>query len=418
MPPAHPAGFRSARLRSSERLAVQYSHLVPFYRRACETVQIGEFDWNSTARAKASGKALLPLGDAIDQRYYQFSPPTRFGRVYSDVLAQADNVRVLTFANVRDIRLDQRRAGVESLACRTLQGNTFNVHAGRYVLALGGIENARVLLASRSQESDGVANGHGVVGRYFMEHPHYYGSIGVVHPSATDLEFYKRGPSDLKRADGTGVEILGALGLAADISRQEKLLNFSATFQGPRTGRPGPVKAESDALPASTAQALVTHGNGDTSATVLTVRSEQSPFRESRITLTDDLDALGMPRVALDWRINPEDDLQTRRAMMILARELGAAGIGRLWIPGDASRFVWRQDPGGHHMGATRMGTDPATSVVNADSRTHEVDNLYITGGSVFTTGGDSNPTLTIVALAHRLADTLKRGTSPIKKSE
>ncbi len=395
----------------------KYSHLVPFYRRACETVQIGEFDWNSTARAKATGKALLPVSDAIDQRYYQFSPPTRFGRVYSDVLAQANDVRVLTFANVRDIRLDQRRGQVESFACRTLRGNTFNVHAGRYVLALGGIENVRVLLASRSQESDGVANGHGVVGRYFMEHPHYYGSIGVVHSSAANLEFYQRGPSDLKQADGTPVEILGALGLAADISRREKLLNFSATFQGPRTGRPGPAKAESPALPATTAQALVAHGNGDTSATVLTVRSEQSPYRESRITLTDDLDGLGMPRVALDWRINPEDDLRTRRAMVILARELGAAGVGRLWIPGDASRFAWRQDPGGHHMGATRMGTDPATSVVNADSRTHQVENLYITGGSVFATGGDSNPTLTIVALAHRLADTLKRGTSPEKKS-
>ncbi len=213
------------------------------------------------------------------------------------------------------------------------------------------------------------------------------------------------------------METLGALGLAADISRREKLLNFSATFQGPGTGRAGPGKAQSDVLPASTAQALVTRGNGDFNATELTVRSEQSPFRESRITLTEDLDALGMPRVALDWRIAPEDDVRTRRAMVILARELGAAGIARLWIPGDASRFVWRQDPGGHHMGATRMGTDPATSVVNADSRTHQVENLYITGGSVFTTGGDSNPTLTIVALAHRLADTLKRGASPMKKS-
>ena len=101
-----------------------------------------------------------------------------------------------------------------------------------------------------------------------------------------------------------------------------------------------------------------------------------------------------------------------RRAMVVLGSELGAAGLARLWVPGDASRFVWRQDPGGHHMGATRMGKDPAVSVVDATSRTHEVRNLYITGGSVFTTGGDSNPTLTIVALAHRLADTLrsKRG--------
>ena len=61
-------------------------------------------------------------------------------------------------------------------------------------------------------------------------------------------------------------------------------------------------------------------------------------------------------------------------------------------------------------MGTTRMGTDPAVSVVDANCRAHEVDNLYITGSSVFPTAGDSNPTLTIVALAHRLADTLKGG--------
>jgi choline dehydrogenase-like flavoprotein len=274
-----------------------------------------------------------------------------------------------------------------------------------------------VLLASRSQQPEGVANGHDVVGRYFMEHPHYYGSVGVVHAASLDLSFYKRAPSDLKRADGTPVEILGALGLSAETARREKLLNFSATFQGPGAGRPASGKAQSEVLPASTAQTLLMRGGGEFGAQELTVRSEQSPFRESRITLTEELDPLGMPRVALDWKIAPEDDVRMRRAMVILAGELGAAGLARVWVPGESSRFVWRQDPGGHHMGATRMGRDPAVSVVNADSRTHQVENLYITGGSVFTTGGDSNPTLTIVALAHRLADTLKRSAGSTKKS-
>ena len=127
------------------------------------------------------------------------------------------------------------------------------------------------------------------------------------------------------------------------------------------------------------------------------------------MTLTDEVDPLGMPRAALDWRIAPEDDVQLHRALVLLGRELGASGIARAWIPGDSSRFVWRPSPGGHHLGTTRMGTDPATSVVDADCRTHQVENLYIAGSSVFPTGGEANPTLTIVALAHRLADTLKR---------
>ena len=89
------------------------------------------------------------------------------------------------------------------------------VHAGRYVLALGGVENARVLLASRSQQREGVANGHDVVGRYFMEHPHYYGSIGVVHASALDLSFYlpRRFRSEARGrqagADAGGARALG-----------------------------------------------------------------------------------------------------------------------------------------------------------------------------------------------------------------
>ena len=322
------------------------------------------------------------------------------------MLERAEDVRVVTFANLVDIRLDQTRGRVDGFACRTLDGTNFRVNAGRYVLALGGVENARVLLASRSQQREGVANGHDVVGRYFMEHPHYYGSIGVVHEAALDLAFYRRGDSDWKRADGTPVQMLGALALSEAVSKREKLLNFSATFlPAPRPNAP---KTESDALPAATAQALVTRGNGEFQATQLTLRCEQSPLRDSRITLTDEVDALGMPRVALDWRIAPEDDVQMRRAMVVLGRELGAAGLARLWVPGDNAKFVWRQDPGGHHMGATRMGKDPTVSVVDATSRTHEVRNLYVTGGSVFTTGGDSNPTLTIVALAHRLADTLK----------
>jgi choline dehydrogenase-like flavoprotein len=388
---------------------LKYSDLVPWYRRACRTVEIGEFEWDSDARSRATAKRLLPLSSAIDQRYYQFSPPTRFARVYGPVLERAEDVRVLTYANLVDIRLDQSWRHVESFACRTLTGTSFRVSAGRYVLALGGVENARVLLASRSQQREGVANGRDVVGRYFMEHPHYYRSVDLVHSSGLDLAFYIRGDSDWSRPDGSRVQILGALGLSAEVSRRERLLNFSATVLAPGASpQPPPLAPDKGQLPPAAAQALVTRGRRGFTATVLTLRAEQSPLPDSRITLTDELDALGMPRVALDWRIAPEDDVQMRRAMMVLARELGAAGLARLRVPGDANRFIWRQDPGGHHMGATRMGRDPAVSVVDVNGRTHEVRNLYITGASVFTTGGDSNPTLTVVALAHRLADHLK----------
>jgi choline dehydrogenase-like flavoprotein len=382
---------------------IRYADLLPWYARACETLEIGAFEWDAGARAKAMGTAVLPTGVAIDHRYYQFSPPTRFARAYGATLEKTANIRVIAHANVADILLNENRGRVESFTCRTLVKTEFHVHANRYVLALGGIENARVLLAARSQEPEGVANGRGVVGRYFMEHPHYYGSVGIVHFSELDRRFYSAMDSDLKRANGTPVRVMGALGLAADVARSERLLNFSAAFH------PIKEKGETSALPPASMQALLTRGGGAHQEGQLAIRAEQSPLADSRVSLTDDVDALGMRRAALDWRIAEEDDLQLHRGLVILARELGASGIARAWIPGDASRFRWRASPGGHHLGTTRMGTDPAASVVDADCRTHDVENLYVAGSSVFPTGGEANPTLTIVALAHRLADTLTR---------
>jgi choline dehydrogenase-like flavoprotein len=381
---------------------IGYSDLLPWYARACETLEIGAFEWDAEARAKATGTAVLPTNAAIEHRYYQFSPPTRFARVYGGALERAENVRVIAHANVADIRLDENFGRVESFTCRTLAKTEFNVRANRYVLALGGIENPRVLLAARSQQPEGVANAYDVVGRYFMEHPHYYGAVGLVHLPELDRRFYTRMASDLKRASGTPVRVLGAFGLTADVAHRERLLNFSAAFH---TGK---VDGEPPTLPSENVQALLTGGQGAYQAAQLTIRTEQSPLAESRVSLTDVVDPLGMPRAALDWRIAPEDDVQLRRALVLLGRELGASGIARAWIPGDSSRFVWRPSPGGHHLGTTRMGTDPATSVVDANCRTHQVENLYIAGSSVFPTGGEANPTLTIVALAHRLAETLK----------
>ena len=381
---------------------IRYADLLPWYARACETLEIGAFQWDAEARAKATGTTVLPTGAAVDHRYYQFSPPTRFARVYGGALEKAENVRVIAHANVADIRLDQTRRHVESFTCRTLAKTEFRVHANRYVLALGGIENPRVLLAARSQAPNGVANAQDVVGRYFMEHPHYYGSVGIVHRAGLDRRFYTRIPSDLKRANGTSVRVMGAFGLAADVAHSERLLNFSAAFH------PTTEDAGTGVVPAEQLQALLTRGTGAYETARLAIRAEQSPLPESRVSLSKELDPLGMPRAALDWRIAPEDDLQLHRGLVRLGRELGASGIARVWIPGESSRFIWRPSPGGHHLGTTRMGTDPATSVVDADCRTHELDNLYVAGSSVFPTGGEANPTLTIVALAHRLADTLK----------
>ena len=137
------------------------------------------------------------------------------------------------------------------------------------------------------------------------------------------------------------------------------------------------------------------------------VRAEQTPNPESRITLGSATDALGMPRVDLNWQFNQTDLVGLREAIELLGAELGATGLGRLHVPTEDGAFAWPPGPGGHHMGTTRMSDDPASGVVDANCRAHDVHNLYVAGSSVFPTGGAANPTLTVVALAERLADHL-----------
>jgi choline dehydrogenase-like flavoprotein len=126
--------------------------------------------------------------------------------------------------------------------------------------------------------------------------------------------------------------------------------------------------------------------------------------------LGDDLDDLGQRRIVLDWRLNGIDKKSLRRAHELLGIELGRAGLGRFRVELDEA-LEWPEHlaGGSHHMGTTRMHRDPKQGVVDANCRVHSLSNLYVSGSSVFPTVGYSNPTLTIVALALRLADHLRR---------
>jgi choline dehydrogenase-like flavoprotein len=144
----------------------------------------------------------------------------------------------------------------------------------------------------------------------------------------------------------------------------------------------------------------------------LTARTEVAPDPNNRITLDRARDALGMNRVHLDWQVRALDRLSVATTMRLLAGELGRLGVGRVRV----NELLFEEDGRwsenlswfGHHMGTTRMSSDPRSGVVDADCRVHSIDNLYVASSSVFPTGGFANPTLTILALAVRLADHLK----------
>lgn len=134
------------------------------------------------------------------------------------------------------------------------------------------------------------------------------------------------------------------------------------------------------------------------------VSMEQTPNFNSRVGLSQDRDPFGQNRVELNWAVNGNDLVSMERMTELFAQEVGKVGIGRM-------KIEYRMDErhgNNHHMGTTRMHPDPTQGVVDAQSQLHGVANLFVAGSSVFPTSGAVNPTLTIVALALRLADHLK----------
>jgi choline dehydrogenase-like flavoprotein len=142
---------------------------------------------------------------------------------------------------------------------------------------------------------------------------------------------------------------------------------------------------------------------------MIRTRIDPAPNPDSRVTLGTDRDELGMPRARLDWRLTNLDRMSVRRTLEILGAEVGRAGLGRLRVTLDATG-PWPEDLAGgwHHMGTTRMSDDPKRGVVVRNGRVHGMGNLFVAGSSVFPTAGSGTPTLTLVALALRLAEHLK----------
>jgi len=136
---------------------------------------------------------------------------------------------------------------------------------------------------------------------------------------------------------------------------------------------------------------------------------EPIPNRDSRVTLSAKTDAFGLQQAVVDWQLTDQDRLNFTRQTELVLNGLSRAGVVQLRGGSDEGAAVWPDDVMGcwHHMGTTRMSDDPARGVVDADCRVHGMHNLYIAGSSVFPTVGSDSPTITIIALALRLADLL-----------
>ena len=409
--------------------SLQAHDLEPYYETAHETTEIRAPTYDEVELADSVGAELLSFYPTRVRTFiFQFSPPTRFGERYRQDLATARDLEAYIHANLIEILLSDQGDAVTRFKFATLSGRRFSVSASCYVMAMGSIENARILLASNHQVESGVGNRHDRVGRTFMEHPHFIGG-GYAVLSAEPHDLYLSRARAPIVADGIpsgeAATVGAVLGLPRVVRSRERLIGVTVAL---RRGKPeelfeGYGDQFSTPSPSDVA-ALV--AEGASTFCRIDVRSEQRPLLESRVTLTDVRDAIGIPRAQLDWRIAESDFADVLHTLRLIAAELGRTGIGRVWIPvTEHGRYSPQAISGGcHHMGTTRMSEAPGDGVVDADCRVHGIDNLYVAGSSVFPTGGFANPTLTIVALSHRLAEHLRTVTpkyaaslsSPIQK--
>ncbi|MEN3974001.1 GMC family oxidoreductase [Emcibacter sp. SYSU 3D8] len=403
---------------------VSHDELSRYYPRALETVGLPDADFDAVAVARDMGAKLLPMDSGFENVVSHYNA-LDFGKAHAARLAAAPNMAILVNGTATRLVLGDTLDRVAGVTVKVAGGRMRTIHAATVVLAAGGIENARLLLASNEQLPAGIGNAHDVVGRYFMDHLGWF--RGILAPSRP-YDLHADYPHYWQQVPFGDHEVRFHVAATDDLARRLRIPQFRAElFLRPLLGwavrsvllRPGShgrdtiaaAAAEVARHPAGLAR-LAAGQRGAPWCFHLCNHVEQIPNPSSRVTLSARRDALGEPLAALDWRLSSLDRDGVTRAHAVLADMIARSGMGRLiWEPeAEGGDIMKGTGASSHHMGTTRMSHSPRAGVVDANSRVHGVGNLYVAGSSVFPSGGWANPTLTIVALSIRLADHLKAG--------
>jgi choline dehydrogenase-like flavoprotein len=365
--------------------------------------------------------------------------PKRFGGHERRRIERAPGIRLLLQANVVSIDLDEAGQTVHALTAKTLTGRVLQGAASVFVLAAGGLESARLLLVSRQRQSQGIGNRFDMVGRYFMEHPRTaFGAVRIApgrrlalmrgwplvggkvqigvgatpaaqarggllnHYLTLEEEFSGYAEQHYQAAVEVGKVLLrrGHAGGRFEFhkARRAPAVKDFIYLLAPKEILPHPLWR----LATLARHRLAPQRKGR--RYILVYFCEQPPERASRVYLSAETDRLGLNRLVLDWRIPDSVTGSLLRLQELFGQTLERTGLGTL-EPGSG---VPQYTDASHHMGTTRMGDSPQTGVVDRDCQVHDTGNLYVASSSVFPSGGHANPTLTVVALALRLADHLR----------
>lgn len=423
-----------------------------YLERAGENLGIGPhcYDERLWEQFKVSRPASSLDEALVKSVFWQFSKhhanpsePARFGQGFMP--DNVPNISLLMNANVTHLNTNAEGTRLESIEVTSLNGKQATIHATAIVLCCGGIENARLLLASNRIVPHGVGNQNDLVGRFLMDHPGCV--LGSFDPIAAKQVRDRFGHYWLDNAKGRHVYAHG-IALSHELQRKEQLLNCAAYLEtivaeddpwravkslkeALDSGRITP-QAYRSAIAVLTQPYAIGYGlyrrylrNRPTiykaERVDLHCLVEQRPDPDSRVTLSQKRDRLGMPLSRINWKISEQERQSVRRLAHLICEEFDRLNLPKPvlsdwldqkegWEPNFSDRA--------HPTGTTRMADDPKQGVVDSNSQVHGVEGLFIAGSSVFPTAGYANPTLMIVAMSLRLADWLKFHYLPAKMSD
>ncbi len=383
------------------------------------------------------GLRMPKFGNDLESFLTRWCPEPDFGRLHGAEIKLLPNLMCVMHATV--VTLETQEGRISSVLAKTLSGKMLEVRARRVVFCVGAIETPRLLL---QQLKDGRAppwahSGHNV-GNYFQDHPavtcadilpHKRGTI----PQLFDQIYHRRMKYQprimLSAARQRSLRSLNAGGTVlaqteyTDTMNQTKVAGRALLRGGP--SRTAIANAASSAIKGAPflarwfwrsfvkRRAFNPHDLGFR----LGVQVEQPPRAESRVSLSSEVDALGMPRARLDWRLGKEEVDAIADFAETVKSAFEKEGIAQVRIDADvASRrtdMLARVVDQDHHMGTARMARSVDTGVVDANLKMFQTENGYVCSSAVFPTSSFSNPTHTLIALAIRLGDHLQSARSP-----
>jgi choline dehydrogenase-like flavoprotein/predicted dehydrogenase len=421
----------------------------PFLRRAAAYLGLGQYEYDESLWEKFKAPPPHPSLNAASFRpmFWQFSrssfnvkQPAHFGR--DRMSSDAPNVQVLLHANLTHINTSSDGSRFESAEVSTLDGKRILVNSKALVLCCGGVENARLLLASNRVLPHGVGNQNDLVGRFLMDHIDC--PIGMYDSIAASETRSRFGHYWIDDEDGRHVYEHG-LALSKRTQQEAQLLNCHGFILGldPVSNDPWVAlrrltsarRPSNDMLSDSRTvlKGAAEIGQGlhrryfkhrpqleAQLRTELHIIFEQAPNPESRVTLSKEKrDALGMPISSLHWKITDLERRTAAQSSRLIFQELEQLGLpipSPMVRPDEQSDWISHCAEKAHPTGTTRMSDNAQEGVVDRHCQVHGVKGLFVAGSSVFPTAGAANPTLMIVAMALRLADRLK--TTYFKSSE